>query len=70
MGAMEEIAFDDLFVALATFDGLDRFRGLGLGDQQKFVRWIAKARDEGVYWGRIDALAVAMRVAPLQAVTA
>jgi hypothetical protein len=64
VSAVDEIASDDLYVALATFDGLDTFRDLTLADQQKFVGWIAKARGEAAYWGRIDALVMAMRVAP------
>ena len=67
MGAVEEFAFDDLFVAMATYDGLDTFRSLSVADQQKFVRWITKARDEASYWGRINALAMSMRVAPIAA---
>ncbi len=64
MGAVEEFAFDDLFVAMATFDGLNTFQSLPAVDQRKFIRWVTKARDEASYWARINALALAMRVAP------
>lgn len=64
MSVVEEVAFDDLYVALTTFDGLDTFRGLPLVDQRRFVRWIAKARGEAAYWSRVDTLVMAMRVAP------
>lgn len=70
MSVVEGVASDDLHVALTTFDGLDTFRSLSVAEQQKFVAWIAKARGEAAYWGRIDSLVMAMRVTPVQPDTA
>lgn len=59
-------AVDDLFKELTTFDGLDAFCLLPEKDQQRFVSWIVKARDDVSYWARIDAVALAMRLGPLE----
>ncbi len=69
MSAVEKFAVDDLIEALTTFDALNAFWHLPDADQQKFVHWVATARDEAAYWGRIDALVLAMRVGPLRSET-
>ncbi len=66
MSAIEKAVADHLFEVLATFDGLDTFRLLPETDQQKFLSWIARSRDEASYWARIDVLALAMRAGPLR----
>ena len=63
---LKKSAVDDLFKQLATFDGLDAFCLLPEEERERFVSWIVKARDDASYWSRIDAIALAMRVGPLQ----
>ena len=60
------VAVDDLFEELAIFDGLDAFCLLPESDQERFLGWIVSAHDDASYWARIDAIALAMRVGPLQ----
>lgn len=59
-------AVDDLFRQLASFNSLDAFCLLPEWDREWFVSWIAKARDDASYWARIEAIALAMRLSPLQ----
>ena len=66
MSPTEKAATDDLFTALAQFDGLDTFCALPPDERRRFVGWIVKAQDDASYWSRIEALVLAMRYAPLQ----
>ena len=59
-------AVDDLFTHLSTFDGLDAFCLLPELDQERFVEWIVRAHNDASYWARIEAIALAMRLGPLQ----
>lgn len=54
----------DLLRALVVGDALEKFQRLPLKDQDRFLGWIAKARDEEAHWRRIDILVSAMRMAP------
>lgn len=55
---------DDLHRALVAADALASFERLPLAEQERFMAWIAKARDDEAYWRRIDILVLGMRMAP------
>ena len=65
--APNEITADDLLDTLAAADALETFLRLPRADQDKFARWIGKSRDDESHWRRINALALAIRMGPLQA---
>jgi hypothetical protein len=45
---------------------LERFHQLPEGDQDRFARWIDRARDDESYWRRINALVLALRIGPFE----
>lgn len=60
------ITADDLLDTLAAADALETFLRLPREDQDKFARWIGKSKDDASHWRRINALALAIRLGPLQ----
>lgn len=62
-----KITADDLLDTLAAADALEAFLRLPVADQESFSRWIGKARDDESHWRRINALALAIRLGPLEA---
>lgn len=67
MTAAGKITADDLLDTLAAADALETFLHLPREDQDNFAHWIGKARDEESHWRRINALVLAMKIAPLGA---
>ena len=66
MTSSGRITPEDLLDAMARADVLEIFGRLPEADQQKFSRWIGKARDDESHWRRINALVLALRLGPLQ----
>lgn len=62
----EPITAEDLLNALAEADALQTFLRLPREDQQIFSHWIGKSRDDESHWRRINALVLAMKIAPLR----
>ena len=61
---------DDLFRALSGADVLMNFERLPASEQERFIDWVNKARDDEAHWRRIDILVLAMKMAPEVAVVA
>lgn len=57
---------EDFMNAMILADVLEIFRSLPLSAQDEFSAWVAKARDDGSLWQRIDALVLALRTGMLQ----
>lgn len=68
MSTEEKITVEDLLDAMTEADVLETFCQLPQVDQEKFSRWIGKARDDDSHWRRIQALVSALRAGPLQPV--
>lgn len=68
MSSAEKLSVEELLDALARADVLETFARLRPEDQQKFSRWVGKARNSASHWQRINALVLAMRIGPLQPV--
>ena len=68
MSSAEKLSVEDLLDALARADVLETFSRLRPEDQQKFSRWVGKARNTASHWQRINALVLAMRIGPLEPV--
>ena len=57
-------SIEDLFRSLASADALTNFHRLPEAQQDRFIDWINKARDDEAHWRRIDILVLAMRMGP------
>lgn len=57
-------SIDDLFRSLTEADVLANFHHLPMEQQDRFIDWIDKARDDEAHWRRIDILVLAMRMGP------
>lgn len=63
-----KITADDLLDTLAAVDALETFLRLPPDAQEKFAEWIGRSRDDESHWRRINALALAIRMGPFEAV--
>lgn len=66
MTSDRKITADDLLDTLASVDALETFLRLPVEAQDSFAMWIGKAADDESHWRRINALAMAMRMGPLE----